>query len=743
MTTISSGVSSSNVTATSSDPLIVASGGSVTTVTVGKGASASVSGGARDVTVSNGGSVTVASSGVVDAITLQQKSTENVSKGGETISVYVDSGSTLTVYSGGSAASTTVVGQGLENVSSGGAASSIVLNDGWLAVYPTGSATDITVNSGNPAATMTYANVPIVGVGLYVAGVVSNVVVNSGGAANYVYYQTKGSGTHTTVNSGGVLRDQGGVSISAVLESGGKELVYYTGSSISTTIRSGAGQYVSTGLASAAIVSGGGFQIVSGKNAQAVDTQVLSGGTATVLASGIESGVTVASGGTVTVSAAGIARGGTIVSGGTLSVSAGGIVSGVDIDGGALTLTGSGAVATGTILENQGQISVASSAILSGGTYTSGTVIVSSGGHLNGASLGMDARASVLSGGQAGEVSLLSGATLSVGSGGTATSTTINSGANFEAGSGASVTSVVVSSGGVFQIDSGATATATVLTSGGSIELVGTQWSDTDQVDFDSATNTLSVSDNGVVLAVINLASVDESYSNAGFMISETSSDALYAAPNDILVTMTAAACFCRGTLIETEFGPMAIETIAAGTRVRTVEGELACVRWRGVRRYTHKQMMLNRTLCPVRLRAHALAQDVPRRDLRLSQLHALYLQKILLPANALVNGRSIFIESPSPAIEYHHLDVGAHCVVLAENTPAETLLGENEARRSFDNYSEEIERMPETGKPPAHCAPLIESGELILHLQELYTRRAKRLGFPEYFEETDDTCLV
>ncbi|WP_173569848.1 Hint domain-containing protein [Acetobacter conturbans] len=746
MTTISSGVSSSNVSATSSDPLVVASGGSVTTVTIGQGASATISGTASDVTVSNGGSITVASSGVVSTITLQPKSTEYVSKGGKTVSSYVDSGSTLTVYTGGSAVSTTVTGQGLVNISAGGAASGVVLNDGWLAIYPTGSAADITVNSGNPNATMTYASVQITGVGLYVAGTVSNVIINSGGVANYVYYQSQGVGKNTIVNSGGILREQGGVSIDAVLEGGAEEIVYYsyyTGSSISTTISSGAHQYVSLGVASGAIVSAGGYQIVSGKGGRAVGTEVLSGGTATVSTSGVVSGASVASGGMLAVSATGVASGGVVASGGKLAVAAGGTVSAVDIDGGTLVLAGSGALATGTLLENQGRISVANSAILSGGTYTSGTIIVSSGGHLSNTSLGAGASAVIGSGGQAGGMNLASGASLSVGSGGTVSSTTVSSGAVVEAASGAIVSSTLLSSGGLLQIDSGATTTDTTLVSGGAIELVGTTWSDTDALEFDSATNTLYITDNGVTLAVIDLASADDIYSSADFTISETSADALYASPNDVLVTLTVAACFCRGTLIETEFGPMAIETIEAGTRVLTVGGRFMPVRWRGVRRYTHKQMVLDRSLCPVRLRAHALADDVPRRDLRLSQLHALYLLELLLPANALVNGSSIFLEPPSRYVEYHHIDLGVHAVILAENTPAETLLDDDAARRSFDNYASRCPKDCETCVAPVYCAPLIERGEVVRRLQKLYAQRAKILDFPEVRLEVEDFYLV
>jgi Hint domain/Bacterial pre-peptidase C-terminal domain len=92
-------------------------------------------------------------------------------------------------------------------------------------------------------------------------------------------------------------------------------------------------------------------------------------------------------------------------------------------------------------------------------------------------------------------------------------------------------------------------------------------------------------------------------------------------------VGINEAACFCRGTLILTEHGEVAVEELGVGERVVTLSGTLKSIRWIGFGRdlVTGKNSLAR----PIVVRRDALADNVPRRDLYLTHGHALYLDGV------------------------------------------------------------------------------------------------------------------
>jgi hypothetical protein len=146
--------------------------------------------------------------------------------------------------------------------------------------------------------------------------------------------------------------------------------------------------------------------------------------------------------------------------------------------------------------------------------------------------------------------------------------------------------------------------------------------------------------------------------------------------------------CFMAGTMIRTPDGEVAIETLKRGDLVLTNDGRSIPVDWLGVQtvslRFADKMRVL-----PIRIRAGAIAENIPSRDLLVSTDHALLVEGALIQAGALVNGTSIVREANVPTtFTYYHVEVEDHSLILAENTPAETFV-DNVDRLAFDNWAE------------------------------------------------------
>ena len=159
----------------------------------------------------------------------------------------------------------------------------------------------------------------------------------------------------------------------------------------------------------------------------------------------------------------------------------------------------------------------------------------------------------------------------------------------------------------------------------------------------------------------------------------------------DGLVTLT-PLCFLTGTRVLTPDGDTAVEALAVGDLVTTSDGRRAPMRWIGRQTFSRTFADPLRVL-PIRIKAGALADNVPRRDLLLSPCHAVLVGDLLIQAGALVNGASIVRETDMPAtFVYYHVELDDHALILAEGVAAETFI-DNAERMAFDNW-EEHERL-------------------------------------------------
>jgi hypothetical protein len=152
--------------------------------------------------------------------------------------------------------------------------------------------------------------------------------------------------------------------------------------------------------------------------------------------------------------------------------------------------------------------------------------------------------------------------------------------------------------------------------------------------------------------------------------------------------------CFMMGTKILSTHGEVPVEDLRPGDLVLTSDHRSVPVRWIG--RQTVSRVFSDALRLPVRVKAGALADNVPCRDLLVSPDHALFVDGLLIQAGALVNGTSIVRELEVPTtFTYYHVETDDHLLILAENAPAETFV-DNVDRAGFDNWEEYQALYPE-----------------------------------------------
>ncbi len=181
---------------------------------------------------------------------------------------------------------------------------------------------------------------------------------------------------------------------------------------------------------------------------------------------------------------------------------------------------------------------------------------------------------------------------------------------------------------------------------------------------------------------------------------------------NTILTTEPAfdsnLPCFCAGTRIQTTHGEVLVESLAAGDLVITAAGVAEPVHWIGRRSYTARFVVGRPHLTPVTIRAGALGDGLPRRDLRVSPLHAMFIDGLLIPAGCLVNRATIVQDRDGRGVDYYHVELRQHDVILAEGAPTETFL-DDDSRGMFQNAAEFV---PQPGPEPSdYCARRVDCG--------------------------------
>lgn len=212
-------------------------------------------------------------------------------------------------------------------------------------------------------------------------------------------------------------------------------------------------------------------------------------------------------------------------------------------------------------------------------------------------------------------------------------------------------------------------------------------------------------------------------------LVSATPSSGSYTSATASNTETLTVICFMPGTMIATPDGEAAVETLQPGDLVLTSTGEIKPINWIG-RQTVSKRFADPLRSYPIRVRAGALDDNAPTRDLYVSPDHALLVGDVMVNAGALVNGTSITREKTIPdTFVYYHVELDDHSFVLAEGAPAETFV-DNIDRMNFDNWSEYQALYPE-GKTVAELPyPRAKSHRQVpVHLRVKLAERAQRIG--------------
>jgi glycosyltransferase involved in cell wall biosynthesis len=181
------------------------------------------------------------------------------------------------------------------------------------------------------------------------------------------------------------------------------------------------------------------------------------------------------------------------------------------------------------------------------------------------------------------------------------------------------------------------------------------------------------------------------------------------------------------GTIL-TDRGEVEVERLAIGDNVITADGAAQPIRWIGRRSYAGR-FARGAQVLPICIRAGALDVDQPRRDLWVSPQHAMFLDGVLIEAIDLINGVSIVQADRVERVDYFHIELDVHDVIVAEGALSESFV-DDDSRGMFQNAHQFASLYPNTPsvRPARYCAPRLAFGA---EVEAVRRRIAQRAGIP------------
>ncbi|ABF61918.1 Iron-regulated protein frpC (plasmid) [Ruegeria sp. TM1040] len=153
--------------------------------------------------------------------------------------------------------------------------------------------------------------------------------------------------------------------------------------------------------------------------------------------------------------------------------------------------------------------------------------------------------------------------------------------------------------------------------------------------------------------------------------------------------------CFAKGTQIKTSDGIRDIESLQVGDKLVTKDNGLQSIRWIGKRTLSEDKLDAHPKLKPIRIKAGALGEGMPSRDLIVSPQHRIVVrskiairmfdtQEILVPAKHLIGLQDVSIAAEMREVTYYHLLCDNHEIIEADGAFAETLYTGTEAMKAM-----------------------------------------------------------
>ena len=229
---------------------------------------------------------------------------------------------------------------------------------------------------------------------------------------------------------------------------------------------------------------------------------------------------------------------------------------------------------------------------------------------------------------------------------------------------------------------------------------------------------------------------------DAALFLPGFSSVADFSLVHDSGTGLAIVTCFVEGTRIRTPSGEIAVEALREGDLVtirdpQTAADQVQPIRWIGRRRINLRRHRQPDLASPIRIRRNACAEGIPQRDLLVSPDHAVFLDDVLVPARLLVNGATITQETDLRAVQYFHIELDRHAILLAEGLPAESYLDTGN-RALFENSGQPTILHPDFIPDATHlswsqdaCAELAVEPSQIEPIWRRLAVRAAALGFP------------
>lgn len=152
--------------------------------------------------------------------------------------------------------------------------------------------------------------------------------------------------------------------------------------------------------------------------------------------------------------------------------------------------------------------------------------------------------------------------------------------------------------------------------------------------------------------------------------------------------------CFTKDVLIATPTGEVPVQKLKAGDQVLTASGEHVTIRWIAKSHFSWSQMLFTRTLWPVCIRKDSFGQGQPHRDLWVSPQHRISVtgwevelttgtEEIFVRAKHLVPEPKQPDSKWKQGVDYYHLMLDSHDIVLSNGLPSESFFPGDEALKS------------------------------------------------------------